>query len=717
MPYAASEGNTDSAQAVAFLQDFDPTGRHHITAIDPQTGAVEAKLFAPGEWAAVASWVEARNGQANLYFSVNEPVPTAPNTKLTKRHIATIRAVFVDADPKPNTPFDDERARLKDLAGLATHSPTPPSFIIDSGGGYQFFWRVPNTPADSETATEAEHQGRGLAKAIGGDAVQNVDRIMRLPGTINLPTPKKAAAGRVPAPARLVHAAPALTHSFTSLAAYAPPMVAPDGREDLSDEITEVMRSIDLAHQPSPDAWKALSQAATHDPDLHAMLAGEPISGTDQSRSAHRFALARALGRASFSFTASDHAAFALSFPACNTDKLPGNEHRRQFAREWVKGAVPALAERWFTPAAPAEHDDLFPTTSTQQDPSTRFPFLSFDDASQQAITDRHDPLIKGLLDKHTMSVLYGDSNAGKTFVALGMAHAVWQGIPYGPLPTAQGNIAYIAAEGGRGIKKRVRALDIELGCPTRRDGFHLLVSPVDLLHPEADLEDLTKALLALGPIDFLVIDTLSRALAGGDENSSTDMGSFVRNIDKIRKATDAHIMVIHHSGKDRARGARGHSLLRAATDTEIEVERSAEAGIHRGVIRVSKQRDMEGDLTAGFSLRDVPLGVVGENVVKSAVAVLEGAAGVAAGQSTGGGGTPIFAALTEAEAHVLAALTDVGPDASTAQVHEVVGFGPVTTTRRALYKLEGKGRVSKDGRNRWSVVTQPHTQQEDVFG
>ena len=32
--------------------------------------------------------------------------------------------------------------------------------------------------------------------------------------------------------------------------------------------------------------------------------------------------------------------------------------------------------------------------------------------------------------------------------------------------------------------------------------------------------------------------------------------------------------MLVHHTGKDTAKGARGHSLLRAATDTEIEVKR-----------------------------------------------------------------------------------------------------------------------------------------------
>ena len=43
----------------------------------------------------------------------------------------------------------------------------------------------------------------------------------------------------------------------------------------------------------------------------------------------------------------------------------------------------------------------------------------------------------------------------------------------------------------------------------------------------------------------------------GGDENSSIDMGAFVENIGMIQEKTDAHLTIIHHTGKGAARGAR----------------------------------------------------------------------------------------------------------------------------------------------------------------
>jgi hypothetical protein len=124
-------------------------------------------------------------------------------------------------------------------------------------------------------------------------------------------------------------------------------------------------------------------------------------------------------------------------------------------------------------------------------------------------------------------------------------------------------------------------------------------LAPIDLRHPKADLKPLIETARRLGA-EFIVIDTLSRALAGGEENSSVDMGALVNHLDEIRKGTRAHVMVIHHTGKNLARGARGHSLLRAATDTEIEVA--------EGRISVTKQRDLDKDYQAAFELETIEL-------------------------------------------------------------------------------------------------------------
>ena len=84
-------------------------------------------------------------------------------------------------------------------------------------------------------------------------------------------------------------------------------------------------------------------------------------------------------------------------------------------------------------------------------------------------------------------------------------------------------------------------------------------------------------------------------------------MGAVVRNLDRLRDETGAAIVLVHHSGKDAARGARGHSLLRAATDTEIEVTR--DDGARVSTARVMKQRDLPTEGSFAFTLRQVELG------------------------------------------------------------------------------------------------------------
>jgi RecA-family ATPase len=140
---------------------------------------------------------------------------------------------------------------------------------------------------------------------------------------------------------------------------------------------------------------------------------------------------------------------------------------------------------------------------------------------------------------------------------------------------------------------------------------FGVVTTSVNLLDPDADTGPLIEAIRAekkrMGVTTaMLVIDTLSRAMAGGNENAPDDMGALVANSDRIRLEALTHTMWVHHSGKDQARGARGHSLLRAATDTEIEV--SSSDGV--SIAAVKKQREFEGGEQYAFALKRVTVGV-----------------------------------------------------------------------------------------------------------
>ncbi len=212
--------------------------------------------------------------------------------------------------------------------------------------------------------------------------------------------------------------------------------------------------------------------------------------------------------------------------------------------------------------------------------------------------------LIKGLLDKGSMSDLFGPSNSGKTFVALDIALHIALGWPWSGLKTRQGKVVYIAGEGGIGVQERLEAFKLHHALEEYPD-FYLIPKNIALRGEDARPFDLIDAIKQIGGVELLVIDTLARAMAGGNENASEDMGELIQNCDHIRHETGAHVMVIHHTGKDIERGARGHSSLKAAIDTELSVSQS------NGVITVynSKQRDGKKDSCWKFKLKSYEVG------------------------------------------------------------------------------------------------------------
>ena len=137
-------------------------------------------------------------------------------------------------------------------------------------------------------------------------------------------------------------------------------------------------------------------------------------------------------------------------------------------------------------------------------------------------------------------------------------------------------------------------------------------------LHRHGDALAVIEAMPDKAPA-LVVVDTLARSMGAGDENTAKDAALFVRNCDLIREATGAHVMVIHHTGKDEDRGARGSSALRSAVDNEIQVTSEWE-------IISRKQRDQETPEPLNFKLRSVTLGMDedGEPVTSAVVDVAE---------------------------------------------------------------------------------------------
>jgi hypothetical protein len=277
-------------------------------------------------------------------------------------------------------------------------------------------------------------------------------------------------------------------------------------------------------------------------------------------------------------------------------------------------------------PSTEASVEDIIAAARAgeKSSPAKKMQIEWFNDAAQSALTDSNEPLIEDLLDDGAFSVFYGDSNSGKTFVCLDMSFHVSTGVAWQGRAVKRGLVIYLAAEGGKRIRRRLAALKKHYA-DAPDPMFALIRYPIDLRSSDADLQQLLRLINDVEAqtkekCAWIVIDTLSRAMAGGNENSPEDMGAIVMSADKIRAATGAHFSYVHHCGKNAALGARGHSLLRAATDSEIEVA--------NGAITVEKQRDMECGFHLGFRLVDVPLGEDQDGrEIKSAICEWQGAA------------------------------------------------------------------------------------------
>lgn len=191
--------------AVDWLTNWLPEGPWTVIEAYPDKPAAGwvAATFTPANVDLLISWIESRNGRCNLYFTVNTPRPGVRTTPL-RDDIVLINALHLDVDlPKNTPPSEEEFAKL--LVRIRTISPEPTA-IIFSGGGYQCFWLFDTPLPATRYVDQIEGLIAALEKKIPADNCHNANRLMRLPGTLNLPSPTKVARGRVPAESYVVEA-------------------------------------------------------------------------------------------------------------------------------------------------------------------------------------------------------------------------------------------------------------------------------------------------------------------------------------------------------------------------------------------------------------------------------------------------------------------------------------------------------------------------------
>lgn len=299
-------------------------------------------------------------------------------------------------------------------------------------------------------------------------------------------------------------------------------------------------------------------------------------------------------------------------------DKYPGSDTIE--ARWATFGRHQGPSTTWRTAQAlaghlhPAASPDEFPDATEQaaqaeaaeQAKPLRF---QFEPVGQFASTQALPWIIKHVLPKAGLGVLYGESGAGKSFMALDMAMAIARGCEWRGRKVKQGAVAYIAAEGAGGFRKRVAAYGQHFEQDLGEIPMAVLGAAPNLMEV-TDTKDVIRALRQVGQVvgrlAMVVVDTLAQTTPGANENAGEDMGKALGHCKRIHEATGAMVLLVHHSGKDKTKGARGWSGLRAACDAELEVIREGTAR----ALRLTKSKDGVDDMAWGFTLETVTLGV-----------------------------------------------------------------------------------------------------------
>lgn len=232
-----------------------------------------------------------------------------------------------------------------------------------------------------------------------------------------------------------------------------------------------------------------------------------------------------------------------------------------------------------------------------------RFNIRSHSDFAGQVRSVRW--IVKDFLPAATLGVLFGESGSGKTFASYDLCAAVCRGIEWNGKRVTKGRVLYVVAEGVAGFVNRIKAYCHQQGIkPSDVDMDVISDLTPNLLEP-AQITDLIKDIKQREPYDLIVMDTFAQVMPGANENSGEDVGKALAECKRIHRHTGAMVLLVHHSGKDASKGARGWSGLRAAADVELEVLRSDELRS----ISVTKLKDGQDGAQIGFKLHTVILG------------------------------------------------------------------------------------------------------------
>lgn len=678
LPQAASRHlSQGTTQAVEYLKTLDPAGPWTIVTMVPDVEGADGKTFTSDAAQDMAHYIETYQGQANVYYAVNEIKPDC-HKKPTKADVRAIRATCADIDLTA-TDAAGQKAELRRMLDNIAALPIQPTFTILSGGGVQIVYKLARKLDPESYGRQIENLGRGLKHVVGGDSVFNIDRIMRLPGTINLPNAAKRAKGREMAQAILLPPETVRqTYTIDELSASIKPLTAAEATETNDADLAPFLARIADQFQPSPQALERVRSTAT----LRELWAGK-LDHPDQSGSQFRWELARRLAAAG-NFTLEDFAGLVRVWPFATTqdDEVPA----RNIARDWLRAtaAFPQMrVQDWFQPL----EDNPFSQAPDAPKCKDRgadglIPLVRFSEIISRPppvfVVARHIP-------EKSFGFLYSDPGAGKSFLILDLSLTLavglttWQGEQ---VNRPNSKVLYIAAEGGSGFRNRARAWRTYHASKLPADAadrleanFAMIERTINFMSPD-DIDLLIRSAKGCGfAPDMIIVDTVSRALPGADENLQKDMTLFIKACETLQRTFGSIVLGVHHTN---TKGdMRGSSVFRGAGDFVFLLTRTLGDSI--GTLKCEKQKDGKDGWSRPVGFREISL----EDGQSSLVAVVATEAGEASPPQALKK-SPESPRQRQAEAKIFQALSEaIGPTAD----ELLIDSGGNKTVGRALNK------------------------------
>lgn len=227
--------------------------------------------------------------------------------------------------------------------------------------------------------------------------------------------------------------------------------------------------------------------------------------------------------------------------------------------------------------------------------------------------------LVRGLLEEECLAMFYGKEGTQKTFLMLDLSLHIATGREWHGHPVQKGPVVYVVGEGVLGVRRRVEAWRSYYDIASIPN-FFLAPSPTDLAD-NGQLGGLTAEIVdRVGKPKLIVLDTFARCYSG-DENDSTAMKGAVRRLDELRHATEAAIVLVHHSTKNKeAPTFRGSSVLSGAVEIMAEISKEGE-----GRMKVSnrKMKNFRRHADLHFQLEPVELAIESEDEIDGSAVIV----------------------------------------------------------------------------------------------